>query len=655
MTRSKSSESPFSHAAKEHPKSRVLYAVKGDCELVWWSSSATSLEECSSYSFSGSKVFSVLDHKKFDEVVVCLANGQVLLYNFASKSILSQIGEPKSKLKTVWSGLFSLSKIAHILLVVFDEAQGTHHLRVIRLTSKRVNDKDSSVLEHVCAHLLLQPERGGGGGGGGGGAEVSAAATTQNGSGKKKRGSSKQQQQQQQQQHGSSVKPVVSIATFDVSGLTLSCLWTNGTLASYKFARTKHLASLELSLPPKSASCVMAVRQESVASARLAAFREHHVCVALTNAVAVVNTAFGSAVSSLPLTLEDGENVVSFIAASNDSFFLLATQKRVMRVNVPEPESALLASCLDSAALTERVFGPQIRAEPLQKDVDFVFSVVNGVGTVTAEPVVAIPASAEKLKELMVSKCTPGVGYVLRGASRLKNVVAQGANDVYGLTPEFGASAALDFARRMDWASVVKIVQAQLFSAPPKTLVDLAVSARQTVLLQAIARYCPALSREDVTAILSFAVSSSYEQEMVTTDADAGFANVLLLTVVECQRCPFRLTSLEPADLQSLLRQLYALLTQRGLLSAVSSSDLAPVLDWISCVIDSRPQAFVLDPSMVELISSMSAHVKEELAIAKSLSELGTATEVAKHHLIPAVSAKDQSQLYSIEFLSLAD
>lgn len=95
----------------------------------------------------------------------------------------------------------------------------------------------------------------------------------------------------------------------------------------------------------------------------------------------------------------------------------------------------------------------------------------------------------------------------------------------------------------------------------------------------------------------------------------------------------------------------------RGVLApaAVPGPQLAAVLDWMSCVLDSSPQSFVLDPKMVQLVSSLSRQVKTELAHAKLLAEIGIAADVAKYRLIPAVSAKDQSQLYSIEFLSLAD
>jgi hypothetical protein len=285
MARSKSTGSVFSVAAREHPKTRLLVAVKGNSELVWWPSSASSLEDCSSHVFKGANVFSILDHKKFDEVVVCLADGQVVLFNLGSKSVVSQIGEPKSKLRTVWSGVYSLSKIAHVLLVVEDEEQGTHHLRVIRMTSKRLEEKDTSVLEHVCVHLLLEPEE----------ADDDSAKKKKKKT-KKKKGSSK------------IIRPGVASVAFDASGLTLSCLWRSGALASYRFLRTKHLVSLELNLPPKAASNVMHVGTDAVASAFLVAYRQHHVCLALSNVVAAVNTMFGAVVSSGAVSLEDGES-----------------------------------------------------------------------------------------------------------------------------------------------------------------------------------------------------------------------------------------------------------------------------------------------------------------------------------------------------------
>jgi hypothetical protein len=637
VTRSKNSGSLFSIATREHPKTRFLVGVKGGSELVWWLSSVSSLEDCSSHVFSGAPVVALLDHKKFDEVVVCLADGQVLLFNLSSRSVVSQIGDPKAKIRTVWSGLYSLSKIAHILLVVFDESLKTHHLRVIRLTSKRVDEKDAPVLEHVCAHLLVQPAH-----------DVVAPSADISGK-KKKRGSAKET-------IAAVALPVIVSAAFDVAGLTLSCVWSVvGVFASYAFSRTKHLASLEVNLPPKLPTSQLKIRADAIESLRLVAFRQNHVCVLIGNVIGVVNTSFGAVVSSLNLDLDEkSDSIVSFIAASNDSLFLLATKSTVMRINVAEPDSYLLASCIGSAVLTESIFGPQKGVKQEESVVDYVFSVVDGVGTVSPDPPFAMPSSASKLSELLSSRCVPGVGFAVRGAARVKDV-SRDALDTYSLTPEFGSAAALEFCKRKDWASVDRIVQARLFALPPSGVVEAAIASRQTALLQSVVRHCPALSKEDLSSILTFAVSSAYEQN-ASSEADVGFSNQLLLSVVESQKCSFRL-ALEPADLQSLFLQLASLCRSKRLLSLVATSgpSLSSVIDWMNCVIDSRPQAFVLDPKMTELVSELGKDVKQEIEHARVLAEIGIAAEVVKHHLIPAVSAKDQSQLYSIEYLSFAD
>lgn len=93
-----------------------------------------------------------------------------------------------------------------------------------------------------------------------------------------------------------------------------------------------------------------------------------------------------------------------------------------------------------------------------------------------------------------------------------------------------------------------QIVQAQLFSVPPAGLVALAVADGQTSVLQAVARHCPALLPEDLTALLAFAFSANYKQQ-ASSHSDVGFSNQLLLSVVEHQHCPAKI-GLEPTQVR---------------------------------------------------------------------------------------------------------
>ncbi len=605
-------------------------AVRGERELVWWPSSGASLEESESFAFEAA-ICSVMDHKKFDEVAVSLRDGRVLLFSLASKKVVSRIGEEKAKLVTVWSGLYSLSKIAHVLLVVFDASKNAHHLRVIRLTSKRVDDKESCVLEHVCAHLLVPP------------------VEEQPESGRKSlKGSKKKKIPKKQSEISGS--NVIKNATFDAAGLVLSCSWSSGVFASYAFGRSKQLASLDVNVSPREATTLLSVSKEVVATMRFVAFREHHVCFVVGDYVVLYNTVFGTVVSQpLALSLEENDPVVSFIASSNDSFFLLATRSKLLRINVVEPESSSLVHSLGSAARTERIFGPQPSSSSVALATDYSFSIVYGAGVVSAEPSIAVPSSGEKLGELMSSRCVLGTGYSLRGPRRFKDAPKE-AIDTYSLSPDFGAAAALEFAKRKDWHSVQKIVEAQLFAFPPRGLVEMAVAFRQTSVLMALVEYCSALSKEDLSSVLAYSLSESYEQPK---SRDQGFSNALLLAIVAHQKSTFHL-ELDPAQLQSLFSQLVAMYQACSVLSApLLGIELSPLVDWLCCVIDSKPLSFSLDPKMAEAVVQLSQRVKREVALVKTLSDVEVALDVVKDRQIPAAS--QQSSLYSIEYLSFAD
>ena len=111
---------------------------------------------------------------------------------------------------------------------------------------------------------------------------------------------------------------------------------------------------------------------------------------------------------------------------------------------------------------------------------------------------------------------------------------------------------------------------------------------------------------------------------------------------------------LEPVDLQSLFAQLTALFQTCGVMAAPSVGvDVSSVVEWLCCVIDSSPLSLSLDPKMAELVVQLSARVKKEVELVKTLSDVEVALDVVKNHQIPAVS--QQSSLYSIEYLSFAD
>jgi hypothetical protein len=537
--------------------------------------------------------------------------------------VVSQIGDAKAKLVTAWSGLYSLSKIVHVLLVVFDEAKQTHHLRVIRMTTRRVEDKDTSVLEHVCVHLLVPPEK----------RHVEAKDAKS-----KKKGSAKGAVEGQDRVVG---------ATFDAAGLVLSCLWSSGVFAAYSFGRTKQLASLDVNVPPRESSSLLYLPVEAVKSTRFVAYRENHVCFATGGTVVLYNTLFGTTVSEpVVVPTEKDDPVVCFVAASNDSFLLLATRSKLMRVNLTEPESFSLVHCLDTAAQTQRIFGHQPRFAA-STGVDYTFSVTDGRAVVSPDAAVSIPASGEKLSELLASRCTLGVGYALRGGNTRLRDLPKEAVDTYSLSPDFGGVAVLEFARRKDWQSVQRIVEARLFAFPPEGLVELAIAERQTWLCMTLVEMCPALSRRDLGSILSFALGARYEQP---GSKEQGFANVLLEAVVSHQKCT-HLLDLEPSELQSLFSCLTALFQSSGVMTG--GVDVSSLVDWLCCVIDSGPLSFSLDPKMAELVVELSGRVKKEIELVKTLSDVEVALDVVKNHQVPAVS--QQSSLYSIEYLSFAD
>ena len=629
VARSKSSGPFFSIAAREHPKSRMLVAVQGERRLVWWSSSAASLEESEGFDFDARIMF-VLDHKKFVEVVVVLADGRVQLFNLATKQIVSHIGEPKAQLDTIWSGVYSLSKIAHVLLVVYDREKATNYLRVIRLTNKKVEEKDSCVLEHVCVHVLVPPTA------------VAPAAAPLNGSKKSKN-----------QRKGSAVvsasRNVVLNATFDVSGLVLSCMWSAGVFASYFFGRTKNLASLDVNVPPRECSSKLSVPMDLVSSTHFVAFRQNHVCFALNGTVVLYNTLHGTTVSEpQQVPIDKGEQVIAFVAASNDSFFMLATRTQLFRVTVSEPESSSLVHSLDSHGQLERIFGPQPSASSSSSSIDFSFSVTSdGRGVVVSEAPVQIPSTAEALGELLAARCTLGVGSVLRaGAKKTAKENSKDAWDIYSVSPEFGAAAVSAYVERGDWASVKKILDAKVFSFPPKGLVETAVAQRQTSVLLSVVENYPALAQDELTRVIAFALGPSYEQEAT------GFSNALLQAVVARQRSSFVL-SLEPAELQAFFVVLVSMFRSFGVLSDVSGAVALPsILDWMNCVVDSKPLAFSFDPKMAELVSQMLLEVKSQIHQTKTLNEIGIALDVIKNNQIPATVASSSAQNYSIEFLS---
>ena len=200
-----------------------------------------------------------------------------------------------------------------------------------------------------------------------------------------------------------------------------------------------------------------------------------------------------------------------------------------------------------------------------------------------------------------------------------------------------------EYLHKSQWDLIAIILSAQLSSVPPKGIVAAAIEQKQTDVLLVLVEMYAGLASQELSPILSYALSSEYHQNK------SGFTNQLIQTVVFNQKISFVL-DLSAAELQEFFTELLKLFQSNHLLSSIhNSNSIASILEWICFVLDSNPQMFCLDVKMKSEISKFSKTINSELENSKLLGDIGVALEVIEKNEIPLT--QEQAD-YSVEYFA---
>ena len=593
--------------------SRLLYGVKSNRrEIIWWPKAAASLEEAASFK-SQKNVFSVMGHKKCPEFAVCLADGSVFLLNPDESRIVSRIDTTAgAKIETVWCGLAALKKVAHLLVLVYDLEKAEHFLRVIRVSFKTEGGKESRVLEHVCAHLLVPP-----------GAK-----------GKKNR---------------------VLRASFDGVGLVLSCLWSSGSFCSYRFEKTKYLAAEAANLGPKSGTVPIQIASKLLPMTSFTKYKHNHVCFVVQDKVLLFNTLYGTVVGepmTVPELIQDDGPLIKLTVASNYSFFIVATKSKLLRISMPEPDTSCLIHCVDTAVKVAAIFGPQSQ-ELEQGDFILDFGEEKNASPV-ARPLdtsssLRVPPPHE-LSSFLESHRHAGLGYSVRGPWPLSHrrlnskLSTKRIHDRYkNLSPDFATLAIAEYVQLEEWGCVDQILRAQLSGVPPANLVTAAIEAKSNDVLRTLVELYDGMTCADLTSTLVYACQQGSLNQTDKTKS-------LLASIVRSQKITFTL-DLEPEQLQLIFTRLVSLFASHGSLCSIGETlSVSALVEWCCYILDSNPQTFALDPEMQALVKEFNKRVAQEVKHSKILNSISVALDVIDLKQIP-VTDHDTGG-YSIEYFN---
>lgn len=579
-------------------------------ELVWWDESTASLSVCASHQLDHD-VQALLMHRKADEVVLVDSTGHLSLFHPALRRETSSLGARDSGLTTVWSGVVAISKVVHVLVLLRDAAQRSHHLRVVRIASAPAAEVLGSVfdepgrvdwperlgrLEHVCAHLLLPP----------GGCEGDALVR----------------------------------ACFDELTLRLTTLWSRGALSSYDFFKARQLAALHSPPPVKPRAAVLAVPESLVGTLTLASWLPELVACAWTSdegrvTCCVVNTALG-VVPCPPVEGGDADGapsagpVQSLVAASNEQFLLVATAEAVYRCTLQLPASTLLRDCVGAHRWAEAVFGAPV-AGSLPATECWSVTFADGAdddGSAQPEPMAedqrrllaaSFPKKQKRVESILAHYQVPGKGH-REGASRL---AVMWGRDHSRLDVEVAQQLLMQGAAQQDWPTVASVVRARVVDAPPVGLVAAVVAADCPDVALALAENCLSLGFDDTAALFAYAVRGSH---------DGLFAALVRWQAVTADDEWMRvaLSRLEASTVQAMFTRLADMLESPQLNSRGRSS----VLDWLCAVLDSQPHTFELDPVMRERVTALHTSTSKLLRAGNKWTQLKLFLEVLRYNTL---------------------